>query len=217
MKKGVFLLVVLLVGALFLCAPAMAIPLGFQNITNNNPVDAAIGESQLSVEVTPYASSTNQVLFYFSNVGPSASSITDVYFDNGDLFTFGLILNSTGVSFSPEAAPVNLPGGRTIHFVANQALSADSNSPTQPNGVNPGEDLGIVLVLLAGNDFQNVLDELASGDLRVGIHVQGFASGGSESFVNNPNPVPEPATMLLLGTGLIGLAAFGRKRFSIGA
>ena len=69
-------------------------------------------------------------------------------------------------------------------------------APAQPNGVNPGESLGIVFDLIGGQAFADTIAALADGGLRIGIHVQGFEDGGSESFVNNgptePGTIAEP-------------------------
>lgn len=178
----------------------------FANITANNVADAAAGEAQLSVMVSDVGG--GQVSFLFSNSGPAPMSITDVYFDDGSLLGIASITNGPGVDFSQGAAPPNLPGGNSISppFITSAGFSADSNPPAQPNGVNPGEFLIITFDLIGGKTFADVIHELStSNELRIGIHVQGFAGGGSESFVT-----PAPGALGLLG--FAGVLAARRRR-----
>ncbi len=177
----------------------------FSCITNNSAADCATGEAQFALNVTNDAGLVN---FRFTNSGPSASSITDVYFDWASS-TYALsqgVLTDSGadVSFSWGASPQNLPGGKGIGFTAD--ISADSNSPTQPMGVNPGEWLNIAFASQA--DFVTGFN---SGDFRVGLHTQGYAGGGSESLVA---PIPEPETYAMMLVGLTLLSFKARRRIA---
>jgi hypothetical protein len=86
--------------------------------------------------------------------------------------------------------------------------------------------LGIVFSLLNGKTYADTLAamtlalanpglDMPSG-LRVGIHVQGFSNGKSESYVNGdpPTKVPEPASLTMLGVGLAALGFIRRRRLA---
>lgn len=179
-------------------ANAVPVSYDFTCNTGNKPADCTIGEAQMKLVVS---SQTGGVLFTFSNVGLEASSLTRVFLDTS--LSLALSISSTpGVSFSVDTSPANFPGKNNVSpsFSTDYSASADSQGGVAYNGVNPNESLGI---LLGGSLFGDVIAALDSGVLRVGIKVQAFEGGGSETFVNTP-PVPEPraAILFLVGTAL---------------
>jgi hypothetical protein len=182
------------VGAIvLLAAPAQAFQFGFNNISGNSATNALAGQNQLFIDVTDSSGGSNlaanQVLFKFSNTGPAASSITQIYLDNGtSLKTMGAIADSgAGVDFSAATGNLNLPAGNNVGFVSSFGLKA--NTPVAKEGVNPSEWVSVLFNLDYGKTLQSVLAEIGSGALRFGMHVQAFANGGSEAFVNKPTGV----------------------------
>ena len=206
----------ILVVCIFLITPARAgMRYDFARITSNATEDIA---SQLSLEVTDLGeldeTGINQVSFTFYNDGPVASSITNIYIDDGILDELvsisgsGDIVNFVHDSLSPE----NFPGGENLvpAFVPTISLSAGINPNPPVNGVNPGESVTVVYSLLDNLTYDDVIEALNQGlqgfdSLRIGLHVQAIGDGAdSDSFVL----VPLPATIVL---GLLGLGVGGLK------
>jgi hypothetical protein len=177
----------------------------FTRLTNVADSNVA-SQLRLNIQDLGYSSTTNSwsVRFVFRNVGSTASSITDIYFDDGSLVgsTFGLDFGS-GVKYSKNANPGDLPGGNAINFNTSAGLSADSDSGApgvKENGVNNAtatsttEWLQFDFDLKDGQKYADTIRALmkardggwtndVTGGLRIGLHVQSIGtSGKSDSY-----------------------------------
>jgi len=145
--------------------------------------------------------------------------IGDIWFDTTSgaddnvLGTFDALIEQAGVDYKQKTSGA-FPEGNNASpsFAENQGLHFTKNGGAS-NAINKGEQLGIRVNLAAGKTVTDVLAALDNGSIRVGLHLQGYASGGSDSYINGTPPsVPDAgSTLALLGLGLVGIGMARRK------
>ena len=143
------------------------------------------------------------------------------------LADLGITQNNTGVVIGFN---VNEPSGGagsdpvTVQNIILRAYDTSGNVVFSAQLINGPYTLGLLGNGQGTADYLFSLDAAAAArlaavynpNLRLGLEATIInAQGGPESFylsIGRSTPVPEPATMFLLGTGLAGVAAKMRKR-----
>lgn len=214
---------------LVICGSASAVTLRFGGVTNNNDNNTGTGEQQLTLDIFDSTGGERDledvtlVSFLIQNTGESSSTVSRVLFDDFTSPTsdyrespvlggVNQIINGPGVFFVQSEANTPLPGDETwttdFGFVA-----VELDREIDPPGIDPGQSLLIEFELAAGLTFEDLLDALINGALRIGLIAE-FPDGSFESFAADPSslvvPLPTGGAMGLAGLGL--LAARRRRR-----
>jgi hypothetical protein len=181
--------------------PVYGIRLGFRNITGNESCAGAGRQPRYFLDVVD--TGERRVMFLFSNREQDASSITDIFFNDAELFSISVQIKPiTDVRENPSPAipclttdhhyvPEPYHDSTSFQFIKSGLIAVDPD--TTHCGINRDESLGIVFNLQAGVTLADIICALGNKELNIGIKVRGDQPDACSILINEPTLNASPS------------------------